>query len=337
MSTAVPGLALEAELCDQVACLTGKLRAVCEHALQGGRRIRSLLLLGCAEVCSDRAILAAVSVEMLHAATLLQDDIFDAGILRRGRPASHVKFGKASTILASDWLLIRALELASEVDIRFFRALSAAARSMVQAEAQELVPTVCDSMEAAERQGCSIANGKTGALFGAAVLGAAVLRDMPADTMRQWHAFGTSAGWTYQLIDDCIDLYQPEIIAGKDVGHDLPAGCMTVPVLLGISWLRQCGHEVSLEDLQRSENSYKLEQLREAVSSSNVRLQTQRIIAERFAAHERRARLYGLPQAAISGFIAHLQQHVSRCFPKQSKSASSLAPMLEPDCLRPRT
>ncbi len=106
------------------------MREVCRYATQGGRRVRAALLLGAAQHSRQSAVQAATALELIHAATLLQDDIFDSGCMRRGRPTAHLQFGKAITILASDWLLIRSLEVAVDIHPRFFRVLAQAGTAM---------------------------------------------------------------------------------------------------------------------------------------------------------------------------------------------------------------
>jgi len=175
-------LAVEEELQRQSAELSGSMREVCIYATQGGRRVRAALLLGAVPGCGERAVRAATALELIHAATLLQDDIFDAGQMRRGRVAAHVQFGKAMTILASDWLLIRSLEMAAELHSQFFRCLARAGTAMAQAEALELEPLALRSIEEAQQYGCAIARGKTAMLFGTALCGAAVLGGSPKPT-----------------------------------------------------------------------------------------------------------------------------------------------------------
>ena len=313
-STALP--AVESELQRQVAGLSGSMRAVCGYATEGGRRIRAALLLDVAGQSDDRAVRAATSLEMLHAATLLQDDIFDSGVIRRGRIAAYVRFGKAQTILASDWLLIRALELAAEVDPRFFRCLAHAGTTMAQAEARELEPAAFESIEEAERYGCAIARGKTAVLFGTAMYGAAVLRGVSPAECHCWQALGAEMGWTYQLVDDCVDLYVGEAAAGKSVGHDLIAGCFTMPMLLAAFWMRKRGIRVSIEALQRGPmETRELHQVMMAVCSVEVKRQMQQMVQQRLTAHRREAQKHGVAAEAVEIWVADLLARTALCFP----------------------
>ena len=281
--------AVEREL-DQTAALSGPIREVCRYAMEGGRRTRGMLLLGAAQQSGPRAIRAAAAIEMIHAATLLQDDIFDAGELRRGRLVAHLRFGKPLAILASDWLLIRALELAAGVDPQFFRCLARAGTSMVQAEASELSPVPLRSVKQAEACGSAIAEGKTAALFGTALCGAAVLRGLCPEDRSRWEDLGVQMGITYQWVDDCIDLYGTETAAGKTVGHDLAAGCLTLPVLLAALRLEQQEMSICLQDLQAGHlPPPELKRLYTALHSTSVMQQVNDLLQDRLRAHRKGA------------------------------------------------
>jgi octaprenyl-diphosphate synthase len=312
--------AVEEELgrqCDEIA---GPMREVSRYATHGGRRVRAALLLSAAEQFDARAIRAAAAIELIHAATLLQDDVFDAGRLRRGRTAAHIQFGQPITILASDWLLIRSLELAADVDPRFFRQLSGAGTRMAQAEAQELQPPVLKSIEQAGQYGRTIASGKTAALFGATMCGAAILRGLDAAAAERWETIGCGIGLTYQMVDDCVDIYGTEGASQKTVGADLPAGCLTLPVLLAITLLRQRGIDVPLEAVQAGtlERSTLL-QLRAALHSEELKVSLRQLIEDRFASHQDAASGAGIPVAAMDTYFADLQSKLEICFPEAAR------------------
>lgn len=314
-STNLQLTALEAELKQQTAGLSGPMLEACRYALEGGRRTRAMLLLALAQGSESRAILASAAVEMIHAATLLQDDIFDSGELRRGRLVAHLRFGKPLAILASDWLLIRALEVASDVDPHFFRCLAQAGASMVQAEAREFSPVPLDSLEEAELYGGTIAQGKTAALFGTVLCGAAVLRELCEDDRDRWKQIGVQMGLTYQWVDDCVDLYGMEASAGKTIGHDLVAGCLTWPVLLAARSLAKRGTPISLRDLQAGHlPSVELQRLDAAVRSTAVMTQMHHLLQSRFEVHRREAAEAGLCGLAVGTWRMDLLVRLKPCF-----------------------
>ncbi len=308
-------LMVDGELQRQIAELSGPMHEVCRYATEGGGRVRAALLLGAAQQSGEHAMRAATSLELIHAATLLQDDIFDAGQMRRGRVAAHVQFGKAMTILASDWLLIRSLEMAAEVDTQFFRCLARAGTAMAQAEARELAPPALRSMEEAQQYGCTIARGKTAMLFGTAMCGAAVLQRVAPDDRSRWEEMGVEMGLTYQMVDDCVDIYGAETGAGKSVGHDLVAGCLTMPVLFGAFLMEKEGAHVSIEELQAGRlGTAESLQLQRAVRSPEVMGQLHELLQRRFADHRKRARETGVPESAVEVWSTNLRTKLTACW-----------------------
>lgn len=319
-------VAVDAELQQELADLSGSLREVCLYATCGGRRMRAALLLGAAQQTGTQAVRAATALELIHAATLLQDDIFDAGQMRRGKATAHVRFGRAMAILASDWLLIRSLELASAVDTRFFRCLARAGSAMAQAEAKELEPAMVHSFEEAELHGTSIARGKTATLFGTALCGAAILQGVSSSRCSQWEQLGCEMGLTYQIADDCLDLYGTELCEGKSLGHDLVAGCVTLPVVLGMRLLAERGVCSSPADLGAGRASaVLLEQLRAAVQSAEVRKGMGDLLRERLDAHCRQAAALNLPLAVVQTWSADFSAKLDASLQRVVASPAALS------------
>ncbi len=316
---------VEAELEQQCAELTGPMREACRYATQGGRRVRATLLLGAAEGNPHRAVKAAAAVELIHAATLLQDDIFDAGSTRRGRLTAHLKFGRALAILASDWLLIRALELAADVHPRFFRTLARAGSAMAQAEADELEGALHCSIEEAQRIGNAIARGKTAMLFGACLCGAAILQGVSGAECSQWEELGIAMGMTYQLVDDCVDVYGNTAASGKTGGGDLAAGRLTMPLLLAAAALRERGIELSPEMLQAGRlQSAESSLLRTALHTAEVRVQLASLVQRRLLDHRRDAHRAGIADSAVELWCSELSAQLATCFPGRMQPGHAL-------------
>jgi octaprenyl-diphosphate synthase len=321
--------AVDEELRRQCDEILGPMQEVSRYATEGGRRVRAALLLGAGEQFGERAIRAAAAIELIHAATLLQDDVFDAGLLRRGRTAAHIHFGQPITILASDWLLIRSLELAAGFDPRFFRQLSRAGTRMAQAEAQELQPPVLKSLEQAGQYGCTIASGKTAALFEATMCGAAILRGLDSADTERWETIGCGIGLTYQMVDDCVDIYATACASQKTVGADLPAGCLTIPVLLAITRLQQRGIDVPLETVQAGTiEGSNLLQLRAALHSKELKLVLRQLLEDRLASHKNAANGAGIPVAGMDTYFVDLQSKLEICFPELPRWSDALSARL---------
>ena len=224
-------LALETSL----ARVRPPLQEVCAYLFCGGGRIRPRLFLaalqGQASLPRACVLKAACALELLHTATLLQDDIFDGALIRRGRTATHLAYGTALATLASDWLLLEAMRLAADVHAGFALLLARAAQDTVAAEALELSPPEMTALEQARSHVHKVAYGKTGSLFAAALAGAALLSTAgPAEVEQHWK-LGCELGVTFQIMDDCKDLFLSAESASKDTGQDLAAGRITIPFL----------------------------------------------------------------------------------------------------------
>ncbi len=208
-----------------------------EHATMGGKRTRGLLLILAGEAgertgAAGLAMLvrAAACLEMLHAATLVQDDIFDRSRTRRGRPATYVRFGLPTATLASDWMLLEAIRTAYRLHPAFGEALSRCAQGMVSGAACELTPASGRSLSALRDHALAVARAKTGEMFGLALCGAASLRGDPPRAA-VLHRVGVELGLAFQYLDDVLDLHGDAAASGKEVGCDLRSGLLTLPML----------------------------------------------------------------------------------------------------------
>ncbi len=306
--------AIEAEIQRQTATLSGDMLEVCRYAMQGGQRSRAALLLGAAQGRGIRELRAATALEMLHAATLLQDDIFDSGQVRRGQTAAHLRYGRAKTILASDWLLIRALELAAETDPSFFCSLAHAGKAMAQAEALELHPPQSHSLAEAKEQEMEVSEGKTALLFGSALCGAAVLRGLPVAERRVWEDVGLRMGMTYQFVDDCTDLYSTESEARKDVGTDLPAGRLTLPVLFALEALAKQGFAFAPEGLRHTPlDEGCRSSLHTMLHSSENKQLVRACLQRRLEVHRLEAGRVGIDELTVQRWLSALWDRADRC------------------------
>lgn len=227
------GEALELELAGLAAGCGEPLRASVAHALAGGKRARGLLLLAAGErlgVPEEMLTRAAACVELLHAATLVQDDIFDSSCVRRGRPSVCCAFGSEIAILASDWMLAEAMRTAYALLPAFGNAIGCCAQAMMQAEARESVPCADRRLSALMEHATSVARGKTGSLFAVAMQASYLLagRTGQAESV---YACGVEVGVAFQYLDDVLDIYGDAATAGKELGHDQAACLVTMPLV----------------------------------------------------------------------------------------------------------
>ena len=317
MITKAMSPAVQAELDKQCSSLTGSMLEVCRYATQGGRGSRASLLLSAAAQHGSRAVQAAAALELIHAATLLQDDIFDGGRMRRGRATAHLRFGKPVAVLASDWLLIRSLEIAAGIHPHFFRSLAQAGAAMAEAEACELEAFTSRSMDEALDISFAIAKGKTAMLFGAALCGAALLTDTPPGKCSQWEDLGMNLGLTYQLLDDCVDIYGTEAVSGKTLGGDLAVGRLTLPVLLAMNAMQRREPAISLESMRSGRLSVaQASALDLMLHGASVQSQLQGVVQRRLVSHRRAASKAGINTLAIDACILDLEEKLATCFPR---------------------
>lgn len=224
-----------------------RLAAAMRHSvLGGGKRLRPVLTLMAADACGgslENALPAACAVEMVHAYSLVHDDLpcMDDDDLRRGRPTCHKAFDEATAVLAGDALLT----LAFEVIVRHTRPADAAAecvallaaaagpRGMVGGQMADLEsedrPLSQGSAEALE----AIHRRKTGALLRCALRLGAVVAAAPPEIARALDRYGACVGLAFQIVDDLLDVEGDESKTGKRVGKDSAAGKWTYPGFLG--------------------------------------------------------------------------------------------------------
>jgi octaprenyl-diphosphate synthase len=219
--------------CARLGAAPGSLAAA--HLVgAGGKRVRPLsLLLACA--CfgdvSERAEKLATAAELVHAATLLHDDVIDDGSERRGIPTARRVFGNAVSVLAGDLLLVNALTLVSEAkDDAALTELFATLRTLVDGEIVQLRGrTVLDPTEETYMR---VVREKTAALFVWALRSGARVGGAHARVVDRFGEFGEHVGIAFQLVDDVLDYAGDASLTGKKVCADLLEGKLTLPLIL---------------------------------------------------------------------------------------------------------
>ena len=217
---------------------TGYGSLLAEHAgdtiAAGGKRLRPLLVClaaGAPPPESELVLRAAVAVELVHAATLVHDDVLDGSRLRRGRPTVFARGGRPMATATGDLLFSRAFaELAEGESIEAVRVLSRAACELAQGELMQRSDAF-DGQVSVERylERCRL---KTGVLFRAACELGALSAGGPVDHLG---AFGERVGVAFQILDDVLDVTGPPERTGKPQGADLLDGTVTLPLILARS------------------------------------------------------------------------------------------------------
>ena len=204
------------------------------HFKSGGKKIRPLLTLGAAKLCSykdgNRDINLAACVELIHNATLLHDDVIDNSDLRRGIKTSNAIWGNQSSILVGDYLLSRCFEMMIEDGSHeVLKLLSSTSSKIAQGEVLQL--EYKGEIDILEETYFDIINSKTAALFAAASRIGACITDRNKKEKDALESYGRNIGLAFQIADDALDYYSTKTIFGKEIGKDFYEGKVTLPII----------------------------------------------------------------------------------------------------------
>ena len=247
---AARGARVEQALSDWVPASTpaGLGEAMRYAVLDGGKRLRPLLVLAAAEAVqghAEAALRAACAAELIHAYSLVHDDMpcMDNDVLRRGKPTVHVQFGEATALLAGDALQALAFELltpegdavppAMQADLCRLLACAAGAHGMAGGQAIDLASV---GKPLAEPELRAMHRLKTGALLqGSVRMGAACASDVPTAARKALDNYGVAIGLAFQVVDDILDVTADSAALGKTAGKDAAADKPTYVSLLGLA------------------------------------------------------------------------------------------------------
>src|SRR3954449_2356213 len=208
---------------------------VANHLIaSGGKRLRPMLTLAMANITGYSGtghIKLAASVEFMHTATLLHDDVVDESELRRGKAAARMLWGNEASVLVGDFLLGQAFKMMVEVgSLRALEILSSAAAVIAEGEVMQLA--VAKNTATTEDEYLSVIRAKTAELFGAACEVGPALGARLKDEQSACRSFGMNLGVAFQLVDDALDYGGKAAKLGKNVGDDFREGKITLPVVL---------------------------------------------------------------------------------------------------------
>ena len=208
---------------------------VAQHLIDsGGKRLRPMLTLSTARMCGydgEQHITLAASVEFMHTATLLHDDVVDESDMRRGKQSARIMWGNQASVLVGDFLLGQAFRIM--VDAGSMEALDVlSTASTVIAEGEVMQLAAAQSMETTEDDYLAVIRGKTATLFSAACEVGPILAASDKPVRDAFRSYGMNLGLAFQLIDDALDYGGSKADLGKNVGDDFHEGKITLPVLL---------------------------------------------------------------------------------------------------------
>ena len=225
----------------------------------GGKRLRPMLTLAAAQLCGhagDRHLKLAASVEFIHTATLLHDDVVDESSLRRGRDTANAIWGNQPSVLVGDFLFTRAFQLMVEDgSLEVLAVLSNASALIAEGEVAQLITS--NDTSTTEQAYLDVIRGKTAQLFAAAARVGAIVAERPKAEADALESYGMNLGIAFQLVDDALDYAARQAELGKTVGDDFREGKITLPVIL--AFMRGSEEERrfwrrTLEDGQQDEN-----------------------------------------------------------------------------------
>ena len=213
----------------------GMIPELARHLIDsGGKRLRPMLTLATAKMCGypgDGHVVLAVSVEFMHTATLLHDDVVDESALRRGKPTARLLWGNQASVLVGDFLLGQAFRMMVDVgSLKALRILSNAAAVIAEGEGMQLA--AAKNSATTEDEYLAVINAKTAALFSAAAEVGGAIAERPAQEQSALKSYGRNLGISFQLVDDVLDYGGSETKLGKSVGDDFREGKITLPVVL---------------------------------------------------------------------------------------------------------
>ena len=253
---------VNAVILDRMQSRIPLIPALAGHLIAGGgKRMRPMLTLASAALlgyAGNRHHKLSATVEFIHTATLLHDDVVDGSDLRRGKATANIVFGNPATVLVGDFLFSRAFELMVEDgSLKVLKILSHASAVIAEGEVDQL--SAARQVETTEERYLKIIDAKTAVLFAAACRIAAVVAERPEADEMALDAYGRNLGVAFQLVDDAIDYDSAESEMGKGQGDDFRDGKMTLPVILAYArgtpeerkfWEAAIlGHRTSDEDL----------------------------------------------------------------------------------------
>ncbi|MFA5775470.1 MAG: polyprenyl synthetase family protein [Ilumatobacteraceae bacterium] len=230
---------VEAALIAAVRTRDAYLTEIASHLIvAGGKRLRPVMTLAAAQVgnsllVSDDVINGGIACELVHLGSLYHDDVMDEGTTRRGVETVNAKWGNLQAILAGDFLLSRASEIAASLGTEIAGLLARTIGQLCEGQIEELRHTY-DTSRPVPSYLLSI-EGKTASLYATAARVGAIVAGHSRPEIDALTSYGTSFGMVFQIVDDILDIISTDDELGKQAGHDMEEGVYTLPVLLTLA------------------------------------------------------------------------------------------------------
>ena len=233
-----------------------RIPEITKHIFEsGGKKIRPLLCIATAEALNyklDKHILLAATIEFIHTATLLHDDVVDESSTRRGEKTANILWDNKSSILVGDFLFSRAFQLmVATKSLSVLEILSNAAAIIAESEVLQL--TNIKNINIDLKTYFKIIEGKTAELFSAACETGAMIATSNLNQIKSFKSYGKSIGICFQLIDDYLDYKGDKKIMGKLIGNDFFNSKLTYPIIITLN-------EGTNSEKEKIENLFKKKQ-----------------------------------------------------------------------------
>ncbi len=276
----------------------------------GGKRLRPLLTLAAARLCGYEGpyhIHLAATVEFIHTATLLHDDVVDESSKRRGRPTANLLWDNKSSVLVGDYLFARSFQLMTETgSLRVLDILANASATIAEGEVLQL--TAAQDLATNEDTYLKIVRGKTAALFSAATQVGGVIASAPEDQVDALYTYGDALGICFQIVDDLLDYAGSDAI-GKNIGDDFRERKLTLPLIKAVAKADATQRAFWQRVIEKGDqHSGDLEHALELLEKHGA-LEAARVDALEWAGRAKAA-LGGLPDDPIKGMLFDLADYV---------------------------
>jgi heptaprenyl diphosphate synthase len=225
---------IEAALLASVQTPDAYLSEIASHLIvAGGKRLRPVMSLVAAQVAggpsSDDAVQGGIACELVQTGSLYHDDVMDEAPTRRGVETVNAKWGNLQAILAGDFLLSRASEIAASLGTEVAALLARTIGRLCEGQIEELRHTY-NPARPEQSYVASIA-GKTASLYATSARIGAIVAGLDRPTIEAVTRYGEAFGMVFQIVDDLLDLTATDDQLGKPAGHDMVEGVYTLPVL----------------------------------------------------------------------------------------------------------
>jgi len=236
---------VEATLLDAVAAEDELMAQMGGHLITaGGKRARPLFAVCSAAVpagdaeavaaaVTDDVVRGGVAVELVQVGSLCHDDVIDEADTRRGAESVNARWGNLKAILAGDFLLAKASEIAASLGTEVAGLLAATIGRLCEGEVHEL--RMAYNADRTDESYLAAIAGKTAALFATACRVGAIVGELPRHDIERLTAFGRAYGMAFQVVDDVLDVVATDEELGKPAGHDIAEGIYNLPVLRALA------------------------------------------------------------------------------------------------------